>query len=221
MNDRLTAERRKMGITGPGSYDNSKVQYDFTKGRKNSNGASDKGFDFSEAVKKYEEAHKISAQDLKKDKDWRDMSDDEWDKVLEGIDKYTEEFKERLKETKELQEKAAQKAAAEAPSYLKTSAAAAAALHAAAGGYSGAVTSDEAEDSDTPDGEGYEKNWTKNLKTDDQIVLRRAKAAQKMEAAAKARYQEAAVTGDPALDVKGSSYYINQYNKNRILEEKQ
>ena len=149
------------------------------------------------------------------------MSDDEWDKVLEGIDKYTEEFKERLKETKELQEKAAQKAAAEAPSYLKTSAAAAAALHAAAGGYSGAVTSDEAEDSDTPDGEEHEKNWTKNLKTDDQIVLRRAKAAQKMEAAAKARYQEAAVTGDPALDVKGSSYYINQYNKNRILEEKQ
>ena len=52
MNDRLTAERRKMGITGPGSYDNSNVQYDFTKGRKNSNGASDKGFDFSEAVKK-------------------------------------------------------------------------------------------------------------------------------------------------------------------------
>ena len=40
------------------------------------------------------------------------------------------------------------------------------------------------------DSADYEKNWTKNLKTDDQTVLRTAKAAQDMEKRAMSKLQE-------------------------------
>lgn len=37
-------------------------------------------------IEMFEDAHKISAQELKEEKDWRDMSAEEWDKMLEGVD---------------------------------------------------------------------------------------------------------------------------------------
>ena len=42
--------------------------------------------DLSEAIKTYEETHKLSAEELKEEKDWRDMTSEEWDKILEGFD---------------------------------------------------------------------------------------------------------------------------------------
>ena len=58
----------------------------------------------------------MTAQELKEEKDWRDMTDEEWDKMLEGVDKYIEAYKERLRQMQEMQNEAAQKAALEADS---------------------------------------------------------------------------------------------------------
>ena len=68
----------------------------------------------ADLLKMLEEAHKLTSRDLKEDKDWREMSDEEWDKMLEGIDNYIDAFKERIKQMREAQDKAAKKAAIEA-----------------------------------------------------------------------------------------------------------
>lgn len=148
----------------------------------------------SDLIKLLEDSHKLTAQELKEEKDWRELTDGEWDKMLEGIDKYIDAFKERLRQMKEMQEEAAQKAALEADSDMRTTAASSAALSAAASGLGG-TTETEAEaslDDAVPsiDGEKHEKNWTKNLDTDDQTVLRTAKKAQETEAMAQRKIEE-------------------------------
>ena len=125
-----------MSIAQVNPFGNQSYQnYDmFTKSKKDSSDAETEKPDISEVMKKYQEAHEITAQKLREDTDWRDMTDEEWDKILEGMDQYIDAFKERLKLQEELQEEAAKKAAAEADSAMKTTAASAAALNVAAGG---------------------------------------------------------------------------------------
>ena len=144
----------------------------------------------------FEENNKMTSQDLKDSDDWRTMSDEAWDKMLEGIDKFIEAFRERLREMIRQQKEAALKAAAEAPSELKSVAASQAALDVAANGFFGGTTSETEEDTETEaivgedPGVDHENNWTKKLKTDDQTILRTAKAAQKMESKALQRMEE-------------------------------
>ncbi len=105
--------------------------------------------------------HTLTAKELKEEKDWREMSDDEWDNLLEGIDKYIDAFKERIRQLKEIQEEAAQKAALEADSDMRATAASAAALSAAANG-SGAAS--EA-DGEKPDRRGsFDRRWCETRK---------------------------------------------------------
>ena len=133
------------------------------------------------------------------------MSDDEWDKMLEGVDKYIDAYRERLKELKEMQDEAAQKAAAEAAPEMRTIAAAAAALRVATSGLGGGSSSgSESDEEEFPIDEEnpYDKNWTKNLETDDQVILRRAKQAQEMEQMAMSKYQEVMITGETATGVE-------------------
>ena len=53
----------------------------------------------SDLLKMLEDAYKLATQKQKdKEDDWRSMSDNEWDKLLEGIDRYIDEFKERIRE---------------------------------------------------------------------------------------------------------------------------
>ena len=143
----------------------------------------------------FEENNKVTSQDLKDPDDWRTMSDDEWDKMLEGIDKFIEAFREKLREMIKQQQEAALKAAAEAPSELKSVAASQAALDVAANGFFGGTTSETEEDVETEPvtgedpGVDHENNWTKKLKTDDQTILRTAKAAQEMESKALQRME--------------------------------
>ena len=143
-----------------------------------------------------EENNKMTSQDLKDPDDRRTMSDDEWDKMLEGIDKFIEAFRERLREMIKQQQEAALKAAAEAPSELKSVAASQAALDVAANGFFGGTTSETEEDVETEPvtgedpGVDHETNWTKKLKTDDQVILRTAKSAQEMESKAIQRIEE-------------------------------
>ena len=168
----------------------------------------------ADLIKLLEESHKLTAKELKEEKDWRDMSDEEWDRMLEGIDKYIDAFKERLRQMKEMQEEAAQKAALEADAGNEAIAASSAAL-AAANGFEGG-TSTDAEDSEgaMPTEEGdHEKNWTKKLDTDDQTILMTAKEAQKMENMAQRKIE------DIANDTEYSSYeYISVVDR---IEQKE
>ena len=154
---------------------------------------------FSEAVQKFRDDNQLTAQELKEEKDWREMTDEEWDKMIEGVDEYIDAFKERLRQLKEIQDEAAQKAALEADSGMRATAASAAALSAAANGFGG--TSEADAESQTEDGVKHEKNWTKNLKTDDQTVLRTAKEAQEMENKALSRFEEVQLTGTTTVGV--------------------
>lgn len=160
---------------------------------------------FSEAVQKFRDDNQLTAQELKEEKDWREMTDEEWDKMIEGVDEYIDAFKERLRQLKEIQDEAAQKAALEADSDMRATAASAAALSAAANGLSGTSETDAEsqieEGIPTEDGAKHEKNWTKNLKTDDQTVLRTAKEAQEMENKALSRFEEVQLTGTTTVGV--------------------
>ena len=181
-----------MGITGLQTYDSSNAYNNAATGRKSS--SDDKNATISDFIKKFGEARQITAQELKEDKDWRDMTDSEWGKLLSGFDKYIDTVKEQIKEMEEKQKKAAQKAAVKAAPDQRTTAASSAALHAAAGGSVDAATAqgEDKENQTGADGEpAHEKNWTKNLQTDDQTILRVAKRAQEMESMAIAKYQEA------------------------------
>ena len=192
-----------MGITGLETYGSQNTSYDFATGNRTDN-TKDQSVDIAEFIKKFKEVHEIAAQELKEDKDWRDMSDDEWDKMLEGVDKYIDAYRERLKELKEMQDEAAQKAAAEAAPEMRTIAAAAAALRVAAGGLSGGSSSGSESEEEFPIDEEhpYDKNWTKNLETDDQVILRRAKQAQEMEQTAMSKYQEVMITGETVTGIE-------------------
>ena len=160
---------------------------------------------FSEAVQKFHDDNQLTAQELKEEKDWREMTDEEWDKMLEGIDKYIDAFKERLRQMKEMQEEAAQKAALEADSDMRTTAASSAALSVAASGIGGETETEAENSSDDAvpsiDGEKHEKNWTKNLDTDDQTVLRTAKKAQEMEENAMSKLQEVQLTDNTTVGI--------------------
>ena len=162
--------------------------------------------DLSDAIKKFEDTHKLSAQELKEEKDWRDMSAEEWDKMLEGVDNYIDAFKERLREMKEMQDEAAQKAAMEADPEMRTIAASSAALAVATGFDAGASSeTEESGEVSAEDGVDHEKNWTKKLKTDDQTVLMSAKEAQKMESNALSKYQEVQLVGTTSVGVSYTS----------------
>ena len=157
----------------------------------------------ADLLKLLEESHKLTAKELKEEKDWREMSDEEWDNMLEGIDKYIDAFKERLKQMREMQEEAAKKASAEADSDMKAAAASSAAL-AVASGTSGETSEDADSDENvlpSEDGEKREKNWTKKLDTDDQTILMTAQEAQKKEQMAMSKFQELQVTDSTTVGV--------------------
>ena len=163
----------------------------------------------SNLIKLLEDSHKLTSQELKEEKDWREMTDEEWDKMLEGVDNYINAFKNQMREMKEKQDEAAQKAAMEADSDMKTIASSSAALAVANGFDSGTSVTE----SETEDGADHEKNWTKKLKTDDQTILMTAKEAQKMERNAASRLQEIQLDGVTAMKAS-ADYVISKYMRN-------
>ena len=185
-----------MGIAGVNAYSSTSLYYGMT---------TSKSVDLKDAIEKFEETHKLQAQKLKEEKDWRNMSDDEWDKMLEGVDKYIDAFKEHLRQMKEIQDEAAQKAAMEADPEMRSIAASSAAL-AVASGFTSETHSEEAcsEGVSEEYGIDHEKNWTKRLKTDDQTILMTAKEAQNMENHALSKYQELQLVGSTEVGVSSS-----------------
>lgn len=61
-----------MGITGVSTYSNTDLYNNKTQSTE---------AELTEAIKKFEDLYKLSAKELKEDKDWRDMSGEEWDRV--------------------------------------------------------------------------------------------------------------------------------------------
>ena len=205
--DRATAERSKMSIGAVGygtdiycaGYSkNSSID---SASKFTTMGSATRDL-FREVVQKFHDDNQLTAQELEEEKDWREMTDEEWDKMLESVDEYIDAFKERLRQMKEMQDEAAQKAALEADSDMRATAASSAALRVVANGLGG--TSEADAESQTEDGVKREKNWTKNLKTDDQTVLRTAKEAQDMEKNAMSKLQEVQLTDNTTVGVSQS-----------------
>ena len=173
----------------------------------------------------FEENNKMTSQDLKDSDDWRTMSDDEWDKMLEGIDKFIDAFRERIREMIRKQQEAALKAASEAPAELRSVAASQAALDVAANGFFGGETSETEDETETEPitgedpGVDHENNWTRKLKTDDQAILRTAKAAQEMENKALQRMEEF-LNGDAPVYGFFWNDSRSEYNKAVIRQSK-
>lgn len=164
-------------------------------------------------TKMLEEQNSLTAKELKEDADWRDVSDDEWDKMLNEVDDYVDSYRTELRERIKKQTEAAIKAAAQADSSMKSKAAQEASLSVAASGFDGGVDSEEGDEDESvisineDSGIDHEKNWTKKLKTDNQVILRSAKAAQDMEKMAQKKLNE----------ISNQQYYAYSAYENSML----
>ena len=160
------------------------------KTRENGNGKG--SVSFSEAIREYEEKNRITAGELKESEDWRNTSDEAWDKMLESIDNYIDSCRENYREMAKLQQKAARQASLEASAGMKSIAASQASLAVAACGFFGGTTSETKENSTLADDSGIdnETNWTRRLATDDQTVLRTAQMAQNLEQSIMGKFEE-------------------------------
>ena len=217
-----------MGVAGLDNYSNNSFYFEMAnKGKAagaNIEASTDKeNVRVSDIIKRLEESHKLTAKELKDEKDWREMSDEEWDKLMENIDKYIDDYKARLEEMKKKQDEAARKAAMEAEPGKEALAAASAALAVAASGFTtGVVTSEEeANDNEAAeDGLDHEKNWTKRLETDDQAILMAAKEAQKMESNALSKFQEVQLTNSTTVGIASIDGAIETASVENDNEEK-
>lgn len=144
------------------------------------------GTSFVTAVDAYKESHKLTPDNIKQEDDWRKMSDKEWDKFVEHIDKYLDTAKADLEKKKELQEEAAQKAAGRAPADMKSIIAAQAVLKASVNGLVSEISSSDASELE-------KSSWTYEMETDDQVILAKAKNANEYAADMLNKAQEIAI----------------------------
>lgn len=140
------------------------------------------------------EKHKLTPDNIRNEEDWRQMDDEQWDKLIEHIDKYIDDFKEELEHMEQIQEEAAMKAVADAPADMKAAAASKAMLNAVTNGIvGGGNESDE---------DYLEKmSWTYNMQTDNQVILGKAKMANEFAADMISKSQEMALTGDTSIGI--------------------
>lgn len=119
-----------------------------------------------EIINKLEEMKKNEEEcrNGKKDRvDWREMSDDEWDKLVDNIDDYLDDYKNEIKYRKQIQDEAAVKMASKAPAQFKSLAMSQAILMASADGFTPDVSA--ANVYDTPNSAylepyGLAKTWS-------------------------------------------------------------
>lgn len=133
--------------------------------------------------------HTLNSNNIKKEDDWREMDNDEWDKLLEHIDKYIDAFKEELEQMEEEQKKAVMEAVASAPADRRAVAISDALQNVIAKGSAEAGSGENAS--------SLEKlSWTHEMKTDDQVILATAKMANKRAADFVSKAQEMTQTND-------------------------
>ena len=140
------------------------------------------------------EEHTLTPDNIKKEDDWREMDDEQWNKLIEHIDQYIDDIKEKLERMKELREEAAMKAIADAPANMRAAAISKAMLYAVANGTAGGEQDQEASH--------LEKiSWTYNMQTDDQVILATAKMANEFAADMISKSQELALMGDTSVGI--------------------
>ncbi len=144
------------------------------------------GTSFVTAVDAYKESHKLTPDNIKHEDDWRKMSDKEWDKLVEHIDKYLDTEKENLERRKKLQEEAAQKAAGRAPADMKSIIAAQAVLKVSVNGFVSEISSSDASEIE-------KSSWTYEMETEDRVILAEAKKANEYAADMLNKAQEMAI----------------------------
>lgn len=88
----------------------------------------------------------LTPDNIQKEDDWREMDEKQWNKLMEHVDKFIDDYKEELEYMEELQKEAATKAIANAPADKRAAAASKAMLKAAANGMVGEVTNEDAPD---------------------------------------------------------------------------
>lgn len=166
-------------------YEVSMAQPYVVSDRKGKNAFSD----FMKAKANFEEEHKLTPDNIAVEKDWRDMNEKEWNKLIDHFDKYMEDRRTELEKEKEVQEKAAERAAAIAPAFRKVLAAQSAALKASSGLYGETKSREDASE--------LEKlSWTYEMETEDRSILAKAKAANEKAADALSGFQELALSGN-------------------------
>lgn len=148
----------------------------------------EKNYTVADIIEMLKQQYELTADDLE-EKDWRDMSDKEWEKLLNSFDKNIDAIRDKIRKLKEVQDEAASKAAANAPAGQKANAASSAALSAAANGF--------ASDVKTEDEEWIEENsWTYDMKTENQTILHKAAIANEKAQDSLSKSQELMLTGD-------------------------
>ena len=152
------------------------------------NEATGERYSVADLIEMLKQQYELTADDLE-EKDWRDMSDKEWEKLLNSFDQNIDAIKDKIRKLKEVQDEAASKAAANAPAGKKANAASSAAQSAAANGF--------ASDVKTEDEEWIEENsWTYDMKTEDQTILHKAAIANEKAQDSLSKSQELMLTGD-------------------------
>lgn len=148
----------------------------------------------ADLIEMIQKNHELTAENID-EKDWRYMSDKDWDRLIKDVDNYIDDVNKQMEQMKKLQNEAAAKAATDAPADMRTTAASNAALQVASNGFSGGS---ETEESAT----WLEENsWTFEMQTTDQEVLARAKAANEMAKDALSKTQEILLTGDTVAGI--------------------
>lgn len=163
---------------------------------KEENEAFDTSEQFRKQLEKLIEDHQLTPDNIKKEDDWREMSEEQWDKLLEHFDQYMDDYKEELEKIKKLEEEAARKAAANAPADKKAIAAAKAALKAATNGFT-----DDGSDENADDLEKL--SWTYEMVTDDQAILAKAKMANEYASDMLMKSQELSLVGHTTEGISG------------------
>ena len=152
---------------------------------------------FKKLIDTFIEEHKLTKDNIKNEEDWRKMSDEQWDQLIEHIDKYIDDFREELEHKAELQKEAIMKSTSNAPDDRKASAASKAALHAVTNGIVGEAPDDDAS--------SLEKSgWTYDLQTEDQVALATAKMANEFAPTILTKAQELALTGNTTTGMSES-----------------
>ncbi len=160
---------------------------------------------FRALMQNFIDEHTLTVEDIAKSDNWRDMSGEQWDRLIEHMDKNLEDVKESLEKKEELQKEAAAKGAANAPADQKATAASSAALAAGVNGVVGAAGVEEEDESSSE-----KMNWTHQLRTENQTILAKAKMANEFEAYVLEKAQELTLGGDTFA---GDSEIYNRYDK--------
>lgn len=134
--------------------------------------------------------------------DWRDMTPEQWDRLVKNLDTYLDDYKEEVRQMEKMQQEAAKEAALNASPEMRAQAASRAALMVAANGHT------EREDIEVDATADYKDSWTYELETDDPAVIEKAKMANEMEANMLTKTQEMLLTDNTTEGISANDEIV-------------